>query len=173
MSEYARVADGFVMELFTPPMDTPIDRCFTPDLAATFIEVPSGVTVAPGWAYGDGAFSPPPAPPALTLAQQAQSAIAAGCQIVSTATPALDGTYACDTAAQARLTAIQTRINAGLGLPLDLDTIDWVDMAGEPHAFTAAEFTALARAVSDYVYQLDMLVLGQGSALPAQPVTLA
>jgi hypothetical protein len=48
-------------------------------------------------------------------------------------------------ASSAPITAIQTHINAGLGLPLGLSTIELLDMAGTPHSFTAAEFTVFAR----------------------------
>lgn len=108
----------------------------------------------------------------LTLAQQAAAALAAGCAIVSTGTPALNGTYACDDNAVSYFTAVQTRINAGLGLPLNAATIAWVDMAGTAHNLTAAQFTEIARAISDYVYELKMVAITNSGALPAQPVTI-
>ena len=166
---YARIQNGVVAELFTTDGD--IADMFHPELV--WIDCSSVDGIAVGWAYDGTAFMAPPPPAPPSLAQQAQSALSVGCQIVSTAAPALDGTYTCDMPAQARLTAIQTRINAGLGLPLGLSTIDWIDSAGAPHSFTAEQFTALAHALSDYVYQLDMLVFGQGAALPTQPVTIA
>ena len=121
---------------------------------------------------GAWSFTPPPAI-APTLAQQAAAALDVGCQIVSAGTPALDGTYACNLIAQQRLTSIQTRINAGLGLPLGSATIDWLDTGGTAHAFTAAQFTTLAAAIGDYAYELELLTLGQNTALPSQPKNIA
>src|SRR5438128_2298254 len=76
---------------------------------------------------GGGTSDAPPAPsPAALLAQ----AIAAGCQIVSTATPALGGTYAITDAMQQKLQAIVDGISAGKGLPHGAATVQWPDVTG-------------------------------------------
>lgn len=173
MALYARIDNGLVAELFSTTGN--ISALFHPDLVWVDVTKASPQPLA-GWTAvkpsGTWVFAAPVVP-ALTLPQQAQDALAAGFSVVSTGTPALSGIYSCDAIAQARITAIQTRINAGLGLPLSASAVDWIDIAGVVHAFTADEFTAFAHALSDYVYQLDMIALGAGSALPAQPVTIA
>ena len=111
------------------------------------------------------------------LAQQSATlvvpqAIAAGIVVTSTSTPALNGTYACDTStAGINLTAIVSGINAGLGLPGGGATMAYLDMSGQPHMFTAAQITTLAQAVRNYVYALDLYAAGQG-ALPSPDVTI-
>lgn len=55
--QYARIQDGVVAELFTPPTNVSIGQCFHPDLV--WVEVPAGVVVVPGWTYAEGVFSPP------------------------------------------------------------------------------------------------------------------
>lgn len=60
MSTYARIDNGTVAELFTPPDGVSITDCFHSGL--TWVEATAGV--APGWTYNDTAFAAPPAPPA-------------------------------------------------------------------------------------------------------------
>jgi hypothetical protein len=101
---------------------------------------------------------------ALPSAQAAQNlysaAIAAGLAVVSTATPALNGTYSVAPTAAANITAIMAGAAAGLGLPGSGTTFVYMDASGSPHTFTAAQFSTLAVAVRDYVYALDMFAAG-------------
>ena len=165
---YARVQNGVVVELLATGQ--PIAALF--HAAVPWVPVPAGQAVLAGWTWDGHAFAPPAPPPPPTLAQAAAAALLAGCQVASAGTPALSATYPCDPAAQGRMTSIQAGINAGLGLPLGASTVDWFDMSGAAHAVTASQFTALAAAVRDYAYQLDLLLLGRGAGLPAQPVNI-
>jgi hypothetical protein len=86
--------------------------------------------------------------------------------------PALDGTYPVDPRAQARMIAVQTRINAGAGLPHSAKTIDWFDVDGKAHTLTAEQFTTLFRVLTDFAYSLDMLALGHMEGVPDQPIAI-
>ena len=59
---YARIRQGEVAELFTPPAGVDLADCFHPDIAAAFVPVPAGEHPEPGWHYAAGVFSAPPAP---------------------------------------------------------------------------------------------------------------
>lgn len=105
-SLYARIVNGAVAEpLFTLPAGSTIEQCFVSVIAAEFVAVPAGVTPAPGWLYDGTTFTAPPAP-TRTLAQQAQAALGAGLAVVSTGTPALNGTYALGSTTQLRMASL-------------------------------------------------------------------
>lgn len=134
------------------------DRVHCPQVGATYGE----------WTLNDWRMDPP----TLTPAEIAAAAIAAGVAIVSTSTPALNGTYAVDDASRANTVAIMTGVAAGLGLPGSGATFTYFDMSNAAHTFTAQQFGALAAALRDYVYALDLYAAGAGS-LPTSPVTIA
>lgn len=170
---YARITNGIVAELFTLPAGSPpIAEMFHPSL--TWVDV-TNVSPAPqaGWSYSGGSFAPPPAPPAPTLAEQAAAMLAVGCTISSTGTPTLNGTYACTPDGQNKIsaTALYCQINGKF--PGGKTTMVWADAAGAPHTFpTTASFLAFATAIGDFVAALDEVMLGQATALPAQPATI-
>jgi hypothetical protein len=93
--------------------------------------------------------------------------------ITSTATPTLNGTYAIDPVSRGNIIAVQTSINAGLGIPGGGTTFNYLDASNTPHAFTAANFTAFATAIRDYVYALTQVASGAVADLPATPLTIA
>ncbi len=120
-----------------------------------------------------GKFTAPPPPPAPTPAQLALKALAAGCQIVSTGTPALNGTYDVSQRAQMRIAAIETGVLAGKGLPGGAATFPYPDASGAYHLFTADAFATFGAAIRDYVFGLEAVVGGASTVLPSQPVTIA
>jgi hypothetical protein len=97
------------------------------------------------------------------------SAVAAGCQIVSTGTPSISGTYGIGSQDEINLNSLQAGIAA---------SAPWLggyrDIAGAKHTMTAPQFTAIATAILGYVEALDEWYAGGcvGSA-PAQPVTIS
>jgi hypothetical protein len=99
-------------------------------------------------------------------AQQGAALLASGIRIVSTGTPALNGTYAIDDAAKAGIDGIYAGIKDGDGLPGGGSTFNYADLSGAMHAFDATSFPNFARAVRDYLYSIS-----QGQPLP-QPVTI-
>lgn len=170
MTTYARIQGGRVAELFSPPEGHTIDECFAPGLIWVEID-PSVVKV--GWSY-DGKTFERPIPLIFTVAQQAQSALASGCQVASTAMPALNGTYACDPTAQQKIQATALYIVVNGRFPGGGETMGWADITGAARTFqTTAEFQAFATAIGDYVAGLEAVILGQSDTLPAQPVTIA
>jgi hypothetical protein len=109
---------------------------------------------------------------AVQLGQQLTSLQQAGCQIVSTGTPAISGTYGILPQDEINIISLQTGITAGA---------PWLggyrDRAGIKHVMTAPQFTALATAILSYVEALDEALAASlaGAAWnpPAQPVTIA
>jgi hypothetical protein len=93
--------------------------------------------------------------------------------VTSTATPALNGTYAVDPNSRSNIIAVQTRINAGLGLPGGGTTFSYYDTSGAAHQFGTGDFTNFAKAVSDYVYELSLVASGASQTLPANTLTIA
>src|SRR6478735_1818343 len=59
MATFARILDGRVAELFTPPDGSDIADCFHPDVAAQFIPVPDEKPVVDGWTYDGQTFAAP------------------------------------------------------------------------------------------------------------------
>jgi hypothetical protein len=95
MPTFARIADGIVAELFTPPTGVALAQCFVASLVSSFVAVPAGVTPQQGWTFDGTTFaapviaSPPAAPPPTVLTFN---------QLISQFTPQEQGALA--TAAQ-------------------------------------------------------------------------
>lgn len=170
MVTYARIEGGIVQELFSPPAGTAITACFQADLV--WVECDQVPGVAPGWSYSGGTFTAP-ASSTPTLAQQAATMLATGCQIVSTSTSTRNATYACDSQTWQEVAGVLAQIAAGLGLPGGGSTFNWPDVAGTPHSFDAAGFKALATALSNFIYALQAIMNSNSGTLPQQPVTIA
>jgi len=95
-----------------------------------------------------------------------------GMNIVSTATPDLDGTYTLDPTSTQQITAIATSIAAGRGVPGGGTTFIY-----QGHTFTSDNFLNFADAASNFVYNSNMalqtiVVTGTGT-MPVQPTTIA
>lgn len=85
-------------------------------------------------------------------------------QVNSTATPALDGTYAFDAETQAKMMAVSLYIQANGHFPAGLSPFPWPDAGGTMHMFsTTAQFLALATAIADYATALN---IGQSPTAP-------
>lgn len=170
---YARVQNGTIMELFSPPAGFLLAQSFPPALAAQFIAVPSGAAVKPGWRYQGGAFSPPPASPPPTVAQQAMAALAAGCHVVSPAHPGLAGVYAIDPWSEQKIMAVSLYIAVNHKFPGGAAQFAYPDASGTVHVFPdPLTFQAFAAAITDYVSALDGVIMGSSASLPAQPVLI-
>jgi hypothetical protein len=132
----------------------------------------------PGWTVASGALDAPVPPSAAQVAaqaliQSAQGMLTTGLAIVSTGTPVLNATYACDQLSQMDIIAIETSLNAGKGFPGGATTFNYPDVTGVMHSFTEANFTDFAAAVRDYVYALKSVIAGSSSTLPAASTTIA
>lgn len=138
----------------------------------TLVEVPETFSMTPGEAqYANGVWSAYTAP--VTPAAIATAAFGAGLAIVSTSTPALNGTYAVSQLNQMDIIAIETSLNAGKGFPGGATAFNYADMSGTMHAFTAANFSDFAAAIRDYVYALNSVVAGASTTIPASTTTIA
>lgn len=127
----------------------------------------------------------PSSAPAVAAAHQvdllpnqiAASLFSAGCHIVSTGTPALNGTYSIDPVSQQQMGGVATSIAAGFGFPASLTIIPWPDINGVPHGFNQTNFLNLAYAIQSYIYNVyqteGALLAGLPATWPAQPVTIA
>ena len=132
----------------------------------------------PGWTVQNGELIAPAPPTAAQVAAQAlvssaQVAMATGIAIVSSGTPALNGTYAVDQLSQMDIIAIETSLNAGKGFPGGTTTFNYLDAAGAAHAFSESNFTDFAAAVRDYVYGCKSVIAGASATLPTGPATIA
>ena len=126
------------------------------------------------WSWQNGtltAYTPPV--PVLTLPQQAGAMLLAGCQVASTSTAALDGTYPTDPASQAHVTAEITSVLLNGTFADGTASIAWLDVAGAAHTFTVLQFKTLATALAGFVSGALKVINGQAMTLPAQPVTIA
>ena len=119
-------------------------------------------------------------PPAPTAAEQLAAAVAqafaAGITITCTSTPALNGTYAVDPAAQARINAIETFVLKNNAFPGSSGAqLAYYDLGGVPHVFpSVALFSEFATAVANYVADLDLYAAGApGATLPSPALTIA
>jgi hypothetical protein len=174
MADYARIADGVVAELFTPPPGVVIADCFVVEVARTFVEVPAGVTPEQGWTFNGTSFAAPVVtpPPPPTLQQQAMALLAGPVNVACASVPALNGSYPLDAVSQAQITGIASAISAGLGLPSGAATFNWPDAFGAPHAWPAPQFTAFAKGVMQFLYAAAQVAQGHSTTLPSATLTL-
>ena len=120
--------------------------------------LPSDVA-SPGWKWSQaGGFVAPAA---------VNPSLASAMQIVSTTTPALNGTYATDPATQQKVQAISLYIAVNGKFPAGQTLLAWSDVNAAMHQFqTMAQWQAFATAMGDFVAAVD---LGQ---TPVQPIAI-
>lgn len=80
--------------------------------------------------------------------------LAAGIQIVSDGTPALNGTYGISAADQQNISGIAAGIGSRNRLPGGAATFDYGDIDEVDHTFTGPNFLNFAAAVEDFLYGL-------------------
>jgi hypothetical protein len=165
MSIFALVLDGAIVDLAPATFPVHPSLVWTGDISA--------VSPAPQWGWtatqtnGTWTFTAPPAP-VLTLAQQAAVAIAAGVTITSTATPAINGVYACDTAAQGNLNSTYNLIQraGGSAFPAGLAALPWPTAAGVVSFTRPSDFLNVATAIGDYVLAVTLVQITGTGTLP-------
>ena len=171
MTDYARVVDGVVVELFTPPDGIDIAQCFVLEVELQFIPATPDVMV--GWTHSGDGFAPP-APPVLSAADRATAALASGIEIVSSGTPAISGTYPLDALSQFKILSISAYISINGKFPGEMTVFSRLDTAKVPHVFpNPALFLVWATAVADYVAALEQIIETGSGTLPAQPTEIA
>ena len=113
-----------------------------------------------------------PTPVTVTIQQSAAALLASGLAITSTSTPALNGTYPCDSNATAEIDAQVSSILLNGVFTNGATSIEWLDVSGAAHAFSVSNFKAFATAVAAFVTACDEGALGL-TALPSNAVTIA
>jgi hypothetical protein len=177
MSTYARIQNGIVAEIFLVPAGFTLAECVVAALMPSFVDI-DGIAPAPqpGWTFTAPATFAAPVPVPPTPTQQAAILLSAGCQIVSTGTPAISGTYALDANSLFNLTALSAGIAAGKPLPGGGITFNYPDISAAQHAFTGANFLDMAVAVEGYVYAINQTLValadGQTASFPTLPITI-
>lgn len=97
----------------------------------------------------------------------------AGCQVVSTGTPSLSGTYSIDPRSLSDMQGEILSLVVNSTFTNGTTSLDWIDAAGASHTFDPTAFREFATKVGSYVGAIK-LVAGSGTGtLPAQPVTIA
>lgn len=166
MSAWALIINGVVFETTTV---NPVGR-FPPDM----LWVACADTVVAGYTYDGGTtFSAPPGPATPTLAQQANTLLAAGLAITSTATSGLNATYPSD---PNTISYVNSELNAILLNNTFADgtsAIQWPDISGALHAFDVAQFKTFASALGAFVSGIRKCVIGvSGAVLPDSSATI-
>ncbi len=109
-------------------------------------------------------------------AAQYNGLLTAGVTITSTATAALNGTYALDSQTQCAVNSEVLSITVNGVFTNGQTTKPWPDASGAVHAFTTTQFKAFATAVSNYVDGLvtarATLLAGQSVAWPVSTATI-
>lgn len=159
--QFTDATEATVKAVFAVPQDPAIypNQAAVPDTDARYL-----------------AFIDPASTAAGKVAAAALAAIAGGLAITSTSTPAVNGTYAADQAAQLRINAIETAILKNGAFPGPNGTqIAYPDAAGAMHVFPSpALFSEFATAMANFVADVDLYAAGApGAALPPSTVTIA
>jgi len=115
---------------------------------------------------------PTPVPPP-TLAQQAVAMLAAGFQLTSTSTPALNGTYGCDPTSQSIVQSEIIALLLNAKFTNGNAAFAHFDKGGGQHSFSATQFKAFATAIAQFIGTLLPIVATNSGTLPTQPTTIA
>src|SRR6185437_8581075 len=86
--------------------------------------------------------------------------------ITCTSIPELNGSYVIDDTSRSTITSIAAAINANLGLPGGGSTFEYADANGNAHSWPGPQFIALAKAIMNYIYQVNLVITGVSQNLP-------
>lgn len=159
---YAIIHDGTVVNVAVA--DSP--------LADNWVSI-EGKPVGIGFSYSNGVFVAPVIAMETSHRFLADSAIASGVNITSTATPAINGTFACDAVSQAEIASEMLFILTNGGFTNGASALPWPDITGKAIAFPSpAVFKAWATAVANYVAAVKAYGNGIASDLPSPNITI-
>lgn len=134
--------------------------------AFQWVPIPSGQTAEVGYTFASGTFTAPPAPPAPTLAEQAQAALSAGLPCTSSTDGTLNATYPLDSNTQNEYAALMGYYGQFSEFPNGSTTVTVLDINDKPHTFDFTQFKALFKTLGDYRYALKEVIAGNGTTLP-------
>jgi hypothetical protein len=157
MTQYfARVVSGIVVEIITLPEDVTPAKAFHADIAATLAPATASITV--GQSFADGAFGPPPAPPAPTTAQllayaaAKQSAIMDGGLTVNVAAAGQPSLTVEVTTTSAYLTLLNGAVQRSGLNPSAI--LNWEQRDGSVLSLNATQTQALGLAVANWLQHI-------------------
>jgi len=103
----------------------------------------------------------------------ASGLLAAGLTVTSTATPALNGVYGCESAALDALhgEALSLALNANTFVD-GSTTVNWPDKSGVGHSFSEAQFKTLVNAIDLFVAQCFQYAAGVITTAPGANATI-
>ena len=175
MTSFALVLDNNIIQINPTIFPVAPPMVWTTDISATSPEPQVG------WAASESggvwSFTAPPAPPALTIAQQAEAMLGQGIAITSTGTPALNATYPIATGTQALASQIVDYITANASTTFPGEppsaTLAWDDITGTAHTFpSVTEFKAFYDVAGNLVAALNEVIAGNSTTLPAATATI-
>jgi len=96
-----------------------------------------------------------------------------GLSVTSTATPALNGTYACQGWALEAMQAEMDSLTRNSGVFVDgSTTVNWPDKTGAGHAFSVAQYGTLINAINQFVVQCFQYSEGVATTAPSGQATI-
>jgi hypothetical protein len=111
--------------------------------------------------------------PAVQAMNTALSLQAGGLQVNSTATPALNGRYACDAAHLQAISLEAASIALNTTFCDGSTALNWPDMQNAGHSFNVAQFHNFAVAVGNFVVQCLQYGCGLTTTQPPTTATIA
>jgi hypothetical protein len=103
----------------------------------------------------------------------AAAALSAGLTVTSTGTPALNGTYACDSNTTANINAEITSIMLNATFADGTTSLAWPDTSLALHTFNITQFKAFSTDLAAFVSGVRKYAMGINSSLPSSSVTIA
>lgn len=171
---YALINDvGLVINVTS--WDATANPSWTPPAGETAVQ--SDVANVGGTLIG-GVYTPPvpPTPPTPTPAQAAQIALNGGINLISTGTPALNGTYSASLSSITNVANVQTYCLSNPGFfPGGGTTMPWMDTSNNHHTFPdTATFKNFATAFADWVAAVQLWGDSNGTqgGIPSNTLTI-
>ena len=170
---YAKSTNGFYDSDFNPTM--PADAIAVTDAAYTalFAAQSAGQIIQADANGNPEAVAPAPPSPAQVISAAAAAALAGGLAVTSTGTPALNGTYACDSNTTANINAEITSVMLNSTFADGTTSLAWPDTSLALHTFNVTQFKAFATALAAFVSGVRKYAMGINSSLPSSSVTIA
>jgi hypothetical protein len=171
---YAHIANGKVVEIFTPPPGMSMSQLFHPNLV--WVDITGrNPQPQPGWdavqQSGAWIITAPVARP-VTNADRARNLLASSAQVQSVSNDQLNGNYPIDAETRADLMAEMVSLAVNATFTNGATSLDWPDTDGNFHSFDIERFRSYATAVGVYITTLKRIANGASDPLPTQPIKI-